>query len=99
MEVKHISINGTSYDLIAKTTFTTCTLPTFSAAGSKTIECVGVTSDSHPTLDVYIDAAANVDACRDAWSHIYKVISGNGTLIFYSNDATSTALTILVKDY
>ncbi len=99
MEVRHISLNGIEYDLVAKTNFTTCTLPIFTAAGSKEVECIGVTTSSHPTLDVYIDAAANVDAMRDAWSHIYKVISGTNKLTFYSDKETSTAITVLVKDY
>ncbi len=99
MEVKHIALNGVSYDLVAKTTFTTCTLPIFTAAGTKTVEVLGMTSSSHPTLDVYIADAEEVDSCRDAWSHIYRVISGTDQLTFYSDDATERSITVLVKDY
>lgn len=63
-------------------TFTTITLSTFTGAGSKSVNCTGVTADSHPVLDVYVDAAANAAAIYEAWSHIYRADSGAGTITF-----------------
>lgn len=80
-------------------TYTTCTLPVFSAAGSQNVAITGVTADSHPTLDVYISSTSDVSACNEAWSHIYRADSYAGGITFYSDAATSTALTIMVKGY
>ena len=80
-------------------TYTTCTLPKFGSATSQNVAISGVTANSHPVLDVYIDATGNVSACNEAWSHIYKADSYNGGITFYSDAATSTALTIMVKGY
>lgn len=86
-------------------TYTTCTLPTFSAAGFQNVTVPGITGDSHPVLDVYITNASDVAACNEAWSHIYRADSygpdseGNGGITFYSDAATSSALTIMIKGY
>ena len=47
-------------------TYTTCTLPAFSAAGSQDVAVTGVTANSHPTLDVYIANSSSVNACNEA---------------------------------
>lgn len=90
-----ISASGT-----LKETYTTITLPTFSAAGNKLVSCSGVTADSHPILDIYISSSGTqaVNALK-AWSHIYKADSESGGIRFYSDAATSTALTVVVKGY
>ena len=80
-------------------TYTTCTLPVFTAAGSQNVLVTGVTSTSHPVLDVLIDDADDINTCNIAWSHIYKANSYDGGITFYSDAVTDTALTIAVKGY
>lgn len=94
----HITDISTS-TVNSSTKFTTCTLPIFSAAGSQAVTVSGVTANSHPVLDVYIDTAAHATAYTEAWSHIYKADTSANTITFYSDAATSTALTVMVKDY
>lgn len=79
--------------------FTTCTLPIFSAAGSKAVTVTGVSADSNPILDVYISSASDVATMTEAWSHIYRADTSANTITFYSDAATSVALTVMVKDY
>lgn len=79
--------------------FTTCTLPIFSTAGSQAVTVSGVTANSNPVLDVYIASASDVSTMTEAWSHIYRADTSADTITFYSDDATSTALTVMVKDY
>ena len=47
-------------------TYTTCTLPVFTAAGSQNVLVTGVTSTSHPVLDVLIDDADDINTCNIA---------------------------------
>ena len=84
---------------VATSTYTTCTLPMFTAAGSTAVTVSGVTASSNPVLDVYIDTSSNVSAYVEAWSHIYRADTSANTITFYSDAATSTALTIMVKGY
>ena len=92
-------VTNTTITASAATKYTTCTLPVFTAAGSKAVTVSGVTANSNPVLDVYIDTAANVAAYTEAWSHIYRADTSANTITFYSDAATSTALTVMVKDY
>lgn len=80
-------------------TFTTCSLPVFSAAGSKNVAISGVTADSHPILSVYIDTAANADAINEDWSKIYRADSYNGGITFYSSGSTAAVRTVMVSGY
>ena len=68
---------GTNTTQIATTAFVqnavgnyaTITLPTFSSAGSQVVSLTGVTSDSHPILDIIIPSgtsAANMKAMLNA---------------------------------
>ena len=92
-------VTNTTITASAATKYTTCTLPVFTAAGSKAVTVSGVTANSNPVVDVYIDTAANVATYTEAWSHIYRADTSANTITFYSDAATSTALTVMVKDY
>ena len=92
-------VTNTTITASAATKYTTCTLPVFTAAGSKAVTVSGVTANSNPVLDVYIDTATNVAAYTEAWSHIYRADTSANTITFYSDAATSTQLTVMVKDY
>jgi hypothetical protein len=50
-------------------------------------------------LDVYISSAENVVDCTESWSHIYRADTAANKITFYSDAATSTQLTVMVKDY
>lgn len=80
-------------------TYTTCVLPAFTEAGSKTVNVPGVTGDSTPILSVVpsTDAAEAAEQYK-SWSKIYAAKSDNGKIIFYSNGATSQ-ITVAVKGY
>lgn len=92
-------VTDTTISVTTATKYTTCTLPIFTAAGSKAVTVSGVTASSNPVLDVYIDTVANISSYTEAWSHIYKADTSADTITFYSDAATSTALTVMVKDY
>ena len=92
-------VTNTTITAAAVTRYTTCTLPVFTAAGSKAVTVSGVTANSNPVLDVYIDTVANISLYTEAWSHIYRADTSANTITFYSDSATSTALTVMVKDY
>ena len=80
-------------------TYTTCTLPVFAAAGSQNVNVSGITLDSHPILDIYIEDPSSVSACLEAWSHIYRADVYSGGITFYSDAATNMSLTVLIKGY
>lgn len=92
-------VTNTTITASAATKYTTCTLPVFTAAGSKAVTVSGVTANSNPVLDVYIDTAANLPTYAEAWSHIYRADTSTNTITFYSDAETSTQLTVMVKDY
>jgi len=93
------SVTDTTITASAATKYTTCTLPVFTKAGSKAVTVSGVTANSHPVLDVYISSAENVVDCTESWSHIYRADTAANKITFYSDAATSTQLTVMVKDY
>lgn len=83
-------------------TYTTITLPAFSTAGLKRVNLSGITSSSHPILDIVIPnntSSSSIKAMMDAWAHIYNAETGAGVITFYSDAATTTQLTIAVKGY
>ena len=75
---------------------TLCALEAFSAKGEKTVDVEGVTENSNVILDLVVSNESEVTAAYTAWSHIYRAVAGNGTITFYSNAATSTAVLVQV---
>lgn len=85
------AIKGTSY--------TTCVLPTFNAAGSANVAITGITAAHNAILDIYIDTAAHAAAYNEAWSHIYRANTYDGGITFYSDAAITGGQTVMITYY
>ena len=80
-------------------TFTTCVLPSFSAAGSQNVAVTGVTINSNPVLDIYIPTAADLATYAVDWAHIYRADTYDGGITFYSDGVVTGGETIFIKGY
>ena len=73
----------------------TVDVPKFGSATSQTITVQGMTANDHPIASIII--TSNVAKYYDIWSHIYRITSGNNSVTFYSDAATTDKCTVGIK--
>lgn len=58
----------------------------------------GITSKNNPIVDVVLSGTlSNMQAQQDNWDKILKIETSTNTLTFYASEATTAALSVIVK--
>ena len=69
-----------------------------SAPYSKTVTVSGILATDTPIIDIVMSGTYSTDEARiEAWGYIYRAVTGNGSITFYTTEKPTINLPIQIK--